>query len=48
MIYGIKKFKNGKKRGYLEFKTNKKVVILKEGELEEFEYFLNKVIANAK
>jgi len=36
MIYGTRQFKNGKKHGYLEFRTGKKVT-LNSHELAEFE-----------
>jgi hypothetical protein len=36
MTYGIKVFKNGKKRGYLTFSTGKRIV-LNDKEVAEFE-----------
>ena len=36
MIYGTKEFKNGKRHGYLEFRTGKKVT-LNSRELAEFD-----------
>jgi hypothetical protein len=37
MIYNTKRFKNGKRHGYLEFTTGKKV-ILSDKELKELEF----------
>ena len=40
MTYGTRKYKNGKERGYLTFRSGKKVV-LKGSELAEFRTKLN-------
>ena len=42
MLYGSRRFKNGKERGYLEFDTGKKI-ILKDSEKKEFDWKLKEV-----
>ena len=42
MTYGIRGFKNGKQRGYLEFDTGKRIV-LKDKEKKEFDLKLREV-----
>ena len=37
MLFGVRIFKNGKRRGYLTFHTSNKRVVLKGKELEEYE-----------
>lgn len=47
MTFGIKQFKNNKRRGYLEFSTGKRIA-LNDTELREFESKINYWQGNAK